>query len=295
MFLRITSYSLILQICILVSCFFSYTEATQAICLKPDNQHATQSPINIESLKVISASTTPPIILHNALFGFLNFTNTGKTLIAYTNQFLDPSSITGGVLCNDIPRLYKIHSIILHINQNPNGRSAHSVDGKGLPIELWVIYYKTSYGSLENALKFPNSIVVLALPVGVRKMPSARFIPFQLFLSTGILNKPSSSSELLGLIGYMWFDYLSKGHEHKLYNYVGSYLDPETGKLTQSAKVILCDPEQAPMISYDQFAVFKNILGSDGKPINFTLPIYPQKSRPVYKSIGLHLESIPIV
>ncbi|XP_065223990.1 carbonic anhydrase 3-like [Planococcus citri] len=266
-----------------------------ATCLKPDNQHATPSPINIESSKVKSASTTTPVTLHNALFGFLNFTNNGKTLITYTNQLLDPSSITGSVLCNEITLLYKIHTIILYINQNPNGRSAHSVDGKGLPLELWVIYYKKSYGSLEKALKFPDGIIVLAFPVGVRKTPRTKFIPFQVFLSSGILNKPRSSSELFGLIGYVWFDNISIFGESRYYSYIGSYLDPETKKQSQSAKVILCDPEQAPMLSYEQFALFKNILGSDGKPINFTLPIYPQKSRTVYKGIGLQQKFIPIV
>ena len=84
--------------------------------------------------------------------------------------------------------------------------------------------------------------------------PSVNFLPFQIFLSTGIVKKPHSSSKLFGLLGYSWFDYISnrKVDENPYFAYIGNYYNSETGEKTLGAKFLVGYPEHAPFISYDQ-------------------------------------------
>ncbi|XP_065225953.1 carbonic anhydrase 2-like [Planococcus citri] len=275
---------------ILIVSFIYYD--TEATCLNPFfNKHAL-SPINIDSSKVIQSNLTTPLILFNALFDIVNFTNTGKTLDAYSDQLLDPSFITGGILCD---KKYKIHTIRFYINPRGKGRSGNTVDGQGAPLEMTVIYYNILYGSMENALRFPDGITVLGFPVKVNLVPNLGFLPLQFILSTGVMKKPGSSIPIPGLFTYVWFDNLLISPVYKYYAYTGTYYDPETGKQTPSANYLFISPDQALSLSYKQFAVFKKVLGLNGKPLNSVPPIYPHGSTKVYELTTLIQVLLPVV
>ncbi|XP_065204350.1 carbonic anhydrase 7-like [Planococcus citri] len=188
---------------------------------------------------------------------------------------------------------YTLADRYLLINQDGShkNRSGHAINGKGYPIEGVNIFANIDqYGSLKEAKKHPNGLLVLSLPVDVIDIPNPTFIQFGILLRSGKLKAPNSTAKFSTLLAFSLFDSLIKNRAY--YTYTGSLYDPETKtQITEVPQIVPKPPYGS--ISYEQFAAFEYVLDTDSNPLNTIAPLNPVKGREIEAVKGLYVELRP--
>ncbi|CAL4122742.1 unnamed protein product, partial [Meganyctiphanes norvegica] len=84
--------------------------------------------------------------------------NNGHAVTMYVKK-KDSISIRGGLL----PYTYTLHQIHFHWGSYSVRGSEHTVNGKAYPLEMHLVHYKDSYGSVGQAVKYMSGLAVLGI------------------------------------------------------------------------------------------------------------------------------------
>ncbi|XP_065204349.1 uncharacterized protein LOC135834412 [Planococcus citri] len=251
------------------------------------------SPINIDTSRVTPSFKPLKISIDvpRTFFSSGIAINTGKEIRAplTKRQEMRTPQITIG----NITYVQADRHLLINQDGSHRNRSGHTINGKGYPIEGVNVFANIDkYGSLEEAKKHPNGILVLSLPVDVIEsdIPNPTFIPFGILLRLGELKEPDSAVKYSSLLAYSMYDSLIKNHAY--YTYTGSLYDPQTKTQIPEVTQIVPQPPYG-IISYKQFAAFKNVLNNNGIPLSTIAPLYPVKGREIKAVKGLFLEIRP--
>ncbi|KAL3856815.1 hypothetical protein ACJMK2_011531 [Sinanodonta woodiana] len=84
------------------------------------------------------------------------------------------SYIEGGGL----PGLYKVSQFHYHWGRTSYRGSEHTLDRTAFPMEMHIVHYKLEYGSIIEALKWPDGLAVLGFMFKVRPFPNIFYEKF---------------------------------------------------------------------------------------------------------------------
>ncbi|KAJ8915201.1 hypothetical protein NQ315_015424 [Exocentrus adspersus] len=181
-----------------------------------------QSPIGICKEKAKSAFI-PPLVFYYYNFKYkVTVENNGQTLIM---KIFDDScvcelpTVTGGNLDGE----YVLDNIHFHWN------SEHTINGKRFPLESHLVHYNKKCGTLENAMKHPKGLVVMAVmfEIGHCYNPKLDNILSTTEMISNKLNKPRE------IDGGLIIDYLLPQDKNKYYTYEGSLTVPDFNETVQ--------------------------------------------------------------
>lgn len=65
---------------------------------------------------------------------------------------------------------YRFAQLNLHYAQHDNEGSVHTFNGRRYPAEIHLVWYKEEWGSLTNALNYPDGVVKLAILAEVNSL-----------------------------------------------------------------------------------------------------------------------------
>ncbi|XP_050740226.1 uncharacterized protein LOC127010338 [Eriocheir sinensis] len=83
------------------------------------------------------------------------------------------ASIQGG----DLEGKYRLLQYHIHWGGLSSVGSEHTIDGKRFSAELHLVHYKASYGTVAEAIKFPNGIAVLGIMLEISKEDNPKLAP----------------------------------------------------------------------------------------------------------------------
>lgn len=218
---------------------------------------ATQSPVNLTANKEVTYSplklrhyTTVPAQAH-----LTNNGHTAKLSTHFLTQELTPSMEGGGLSTH-----YTLAQIHFHWGSTDGQGSEHQVMGKSFPMEMHLVHYKTSLGSIAGALEegAKDSLAVLGVffQVGGRSNPGlAQLMPRLPEISI-------SGSKLLDAPLLPLSSLLDSADTSSFFRYEGSLTTPTCNEVVQWT--VLKKPIS---ISKDQLTAFRALKDSHQKPL----------------------------
>jgi len=118
-----------------------------------------QSPIDIDTETATAGSTDPFVFnLYDRTPNSIDLLNNGHSVTVYWNDGAKPF-ISGGGL-DDKYILAQFH---FHWGADSSKGSEHTIDETAYPMELHLVHYRASYGSLGEAVKHSDGLAVLGV------------------------------------------------------------------------------------------------------------------------------------
>lgn len=218
---------------------------------------ASQSPVNLTATK---AATYSPLKLkhYSTIPEQAHLTNNGHTAKLSTHfltQELTPSMQGGGLSTH-----YTLAQVHFHWGSTDGQGSEHQVMGQSFPMEMHLVHYKTSLGSIAGALEegAEDSLAVLGVffQVGGQSNPGlAQLLP-------RLSEIQSSGSKLLDAPLLPLSSLLDTADTTSFYRYQGSLTTPTCNEVVQWT--VLKKPIS---ISKEQMTAFRALKDSHQKPL----------------------------
>ncbi|XP_059489853.1 carbonic anhydrase 1-like [Neocloeon triangulifer] len=202
--------------------------------------------------------------------GPLMMVNTGARVdVTYTRTDVRPY-VTGGPLCDNYIHL----NTHFHWGETDAKGSDHSIDGVFGPFEMHFNYIKKEYGTLDEARRHKDGLAIVAVMFELSSTDNADLEG----ILEGVGNVQGAPGDTFMLQDGALDFALKKGFsEQCFYNYHGSLTS------NQCPEVVNWIVMKKPLtISSAQVAEFRNLVGSDGKPIlSFRREIQPTNGRQI--------------
>lgn len=232
-----------------------------------------QSPIDIISADAVAVRgvVTPkadPFVftLWDDTPNSMTLVNNGHSVTCYWNDAAKPS-VEGGGLGTD----YILAQFHFHWGSDSTKGSEHLIDGKAFPIELHMVHYKASYGSLGEAVKYGDGLAVLGVMMEVGDENDA-LAPIIKGLSDVVVAKTETEIQYdMPLKPFL------PANTDSFYRYLGSLTTPGCNE------VVVWTVFKEPLyLSETQLEEFRTLLDSKSKPIvdNFR-PVQPLNDRTI--------------
>lgn len=118
-----------------------------------------QSPIDIVNTETTSESEAFTYVNYNHTITTINIKNNGHSATISWDPSINIPSISGGGLGAD----YTLAQFHFHWGCENNRGSEHTVDSGSYAMEMHLVHYKTSYGSLQEAINYSDGLAVLGV------------------------------------------------------------------------------------------------------------------------------------
>ncbi|KAK9695611.1 Eukaryotic-type carbonic anhydrase [Popillia japonica] len=116
-----------------------------------------QSPINIDEHNVEEVVMLPLLYENFETESILSATNNGHT-VQLRFESSDAPSVTGGPLLGE----YQFAQMHFHWGANDEEGSENKINNQSFPMELHLLFYSSSYGSVKEASEHPDGLCVMA-------------------------------------------------------------------------------------------------------------------------------------
>ncbi|CAL4234846.1 unnamed protein product [Meganyctiphanes norvegica] len=231
-----------------------------------------QSPINIITSDLVH-TWIDPYHFHNYEQNVqqIKLTNTGHSVNVEVIFANEAPYINGGGLGDD----YILKQFHFHWGSISSQGSEHNVDSTRYPMEIHNVFYKSSYGSYDEATAHSDGIAVLAVFVSIATDDNSQLQNIINFIPE--VNQAEST--FVGDVD-LNLKALLPMTTHSFYWYRGSFTTPGCNE------VVTWTVFKEPItISESQLDVFRNLLDSDNMQMqdNFR-PTQPLNDRVVYTS-----------
>ncbi|XP_033322429.2 carbonic anhydrase 1 isoform X3 [Megalopta genalis] len=237
-----------------------------------------QSPIDIEDKDVRTASF-PPLRFSNVQDPHPAYmTNNGHTVMIRStdSDSKNVPTASGGPL-NDTYVFQQLH---FHWGENDDEGSEDLINNHSFSMELHAVFWKQSYGSLSNAMKYRDGLAVLAFLYQATDEPNPNFeaivsqLPEIATVNSNVTIKDDNIlNKLIAPNGAASQDY---------YTYIGSLTTPPCLEVVQWIDFI--KPQN---ISHEQLAAFRSIKSNDGSNLTHNYrPVQPLDNRTIYRNIN---------
>ncbi|XP_043289329.1 carbonic anhydrase 2-like [Venturia canescens] len=234
-----------------------------------------QSPINIEEHIVVNVS------LPSLKFSGLDvsrsayLTNNGHTVMLRLND-PETAQVSGGPLGQDP---YVFEQLHFHWGENDSEGSEDKINNHSFAMELHVVFYKKSYGSMGAAVHNPDGLAVLAYffeaseddnPTYesiVKSLPSIENLDSNVKLPEDLIIDPILVPNYSLMQNY--------------FTYNGSLTTPPCSEV-----VTWIDFKDPLPLSHAQIAAFRDVRTSEGSKLTHNFrPVQPLEDRVVYHNI----------
>lgn len=237
-----------------------------------------QSPINIETLNV-KQEYWKPLRLKNyeAHPTRMRVKNNGHSAQVEIDAPVAPR-VSGGGLKGD----YIFAQFHFHWGSDSTLGSEHTIDGVRYPMELHMVHYKASYGTLGQAVQRRDGLAVLGVMLEVSTSDNPALAP----LATALVNITEADMYADVAARYPLKAFLPRNVE-KFYRYEGSLTTPTCDEVVTWTVF-----DEVITISERQLDNFRALLDPHGgKIINNFRPPQPLNNRKVYVSADSSADS----
>ncbi|XP_039290794.1 carbonic anhydrase 2 [Nilaparvata lugens] len=236
-----------------------------------------QSPIDIEE-DWVSRVSLPPLQFtgFNDLPLETKVTNNGHTVLLE----LDRSSefqVSGGPLRGD----YSFAQLHFHWGVNDSVGSEDTINNHSYSMELHMVFYKTKYGDVDNAIKHKDGLLVLAIFYEAGHLDN--LVYSEIVDSLKKIEYPKMSVMLHK--GFTLKDFLPSDVEH-YFTYNGSLTTPPCLEV-----VTWIDFKHPTRLSHKQLGEFRKLRSNAGYLTHNARPVQPLSGRQVYYNIGGYKDS----
>ncbi|XP_046617621.1 carbonic anhydrase 7-like isoform X4 [Neodiprion virginianus] len=150
---------------------FSYSHPEEWSRDSPECSGKFQSPVNLESNKLV-ALDVPPSLIWTGYWNLpqnLTITDNGHSveLSGSWEKAMTPF-ISGGPLTGD----YAFSQLHFHWGPRDSVGSEHTIDNKSFPMEMHMVHYKRDYQTFAEALKHDDGLAVVAFLFEMSDMPN---------------------------------------------------------------------------------------------------------------------------
>ncbi|XP_046424505.1 carbonic anhydrase 7-like isoform X4 [Neodiprion fabricii] len=150
---------------------FSYSHPEEWSLDSPECSGKFQSPVNLESNKLV-ALDVPPSLIWTGYWNLpqnLTITDNGHSveLSGSWEKAMTPF-ISGGPLTGD----YAFSQLHFHWGPRDSVGSEHTIDNKSFPMEMHMVHYKRDYQTFTEALKHDDGLAVVAFLFEMSDMPN---------------------------------------------------------------------------------------------------------------------------
>ncbi|XP_046480857.1 carbonic anhydrase 7-like isoform X4 [Neodiprion pinetum] len=150
---------------------FSYSHPEEWSLDSPECSGRFQSPVNLESNKLV-ALDVPPSLIWTGYWNLpqnLTITDNGHSveLSGSWEKAMTPF-ISGGPLTGD----YAFSQLHFHWGPRDSVGSEHTIDNKSFPMEMHMVHYKRDYQTFAEALKHDDGLAVVAFLFEMSDMPN---------------------------------------------------------------------------------------------------------------------------
>ncbi|XP_046741067.1 carbonic anhydrase 7-like isoform X2 [Diprion similis] len=150
---------------------FSYSHPEQWSLDSPECSGRLQSPVNLESNKLV-ALDVPPSLIWTGYWNppqNLTITDTGHSVqLSGSWQEAMTPFISGGPLTGD----YVFSQLHFHWGPRDSVGSEHTIDNKSFPMEMHMVHYKRDYQTFAEALKHDDGLAVVAFLFEMSDIPN---------------------------------------------------------------------------------------------------------------------------
>ncbi|XP_015588446.1 carbonic anhydrase 2 [Cephus cinctus] len=238
-----------------------------------------QSPIDIEEHYVRNTTLLPLEFTGLHVPRAAKLSNNGHTVILKMEDS-NNVRVSGGPLGHET---YVFEQLHFHWGKNDLEGSEDLINNHSFAMELHAVFYKEEYGSMNEALNYPDGLTVLAYFFEVTNHPNPTFqtlvqrLPF--------IEEVDSTDFLPGPLMLESFLAPKPSTIENYFTYNGSLTTPPCSEV-----VIWIDFKDPFLLSHQQLAAFRNVRTSNGYRITHNFrPIQPLQDRVVYRNIP-HVE-----
>ncbi|ESO88024.1 hypothetical protein LOTGIDRAFT_126803, partial [Lottia gigantea] len=204
-----------------------------------------QSPIDINSGLVTMADMGQLFFTNYENPAICDVTNNGHTV-----QF-DISANIMTMYGGGLNGVYQVAQFHFHWGANDTIGSEHTVNGRSFPLEIHVVHYKQSYGSLADAATQPDGLAVLAALFDISVSDNPAFNGLLTTLEK-VRNPKETTQYTIASLGSILPSY------NGYYRYLGSLTTPPC-----SESVIWTISSQSIPISSYQMQAFRRLISSE--------------------------------
>ncbi|XP_007248669.3 carbonic anhydrase 4b [Astyanax mexicanus] len=229
-----------------------------------------QSPINIVTKKVKMEGSLPAFKFQGYKETFHSFiTNNGHTVKV---NLSGAAQINGGSLGST----YKAVEIHFHWGKNGEHGSEHTIDGEQYPMEMHLVHIKSTYSSVEEAVKDPSGVAVFGFLYEEAESSNQKYDP----IINALVNIPfpdnRTSLQSLSLDSLIPDQTMLSSY----FRYEGSLTTPDCAE-----SVIWTVFEQTIPLSRNQLSTFSTLqFDNETAMVGTFRPVQPLNSREVFYS-----------
>ncbi|XP_046683942.1 carbonic anhydrase 1-like [Homalodisca vitripennis] len=238
-----------------------------------------QSPIDIEE-ELVERVSLPPLVFQ----GFSELPresviiNNGHTVMLQFNH-TSPVTVSGGPL----PGMYQFAQLHFHWGYNDSYGSEDTINNHSYPMELHMVFFKTDYQSVDEAMQYKDGLLVLALFYEIDDSNSDNVVYSEIVRKFPDIEFPHSSTRLdisLSLNVLLPFD------TERYFTYKGSLTTPPCLEV-----VTWIDFKHPIYLSHSQLGAFRKLRSVEGYMTHNARPIQPLSGRPVWYNVQEYPDS----
>ncbi|XP_022910541.1 carbonic anhydrase-like [Onthophagus taurus] len=233
-----------------------------------------QSPINIEEHNV-ELVTLLPIIYKN--FDIpperTTLTNNGHTVVLNISTTEKPT-ITGGPLIGH----YEFAQLHFHWGSNDEEGSENTINNSSFPMEMHMVFFSSSYGSMSEAVYHPDGVCVLAFLFSKSDEINRLYSP--LIEALPHVNDVDTKIEMENLPG---FDDLLINNRSTYFTYSGSLTTPPCSEV-----VTWIEYRSTIPLAHSQLEEFRKLNSPHGKLSHNFRPTQPLHGRAIRMNYDIY-------
>jgi len=231
-----------------------------------------QSPINIQDPEQVTLPAWRFTGYQKPLLN-IQVTNNGHS-IKFSSQDITMPSVTGGGL----PGKFVFAQAHFHWGNTSHVGSEHLIGGEAFPLELHLVHFNSKYGTIGEALKYPDGLAVIGIMHEVSGKDNPNLDP----IIDSLDNIKDAKSQTNASTCFSLSSFLPS-EPSAFYRYSGSLTTPGCNEIVTWS--VLHHPQQ---VSEQQLERLRSVLDSDGHTMgNNYRPVMPTHGRTVM-AVGLH-------
>ncbi|GLV42153.1 Carbonic anhydrase 2 [Carabus blaptoides fortunei] len=218
--------------------------------------------VNLEPLNFINFNVTPANV---------TITNNGHTVMMKINNKEMPE-MSGGPLKGT----YRFVQLHFHWGENDNEGSENTINNSSFPMELHLVFYKTLYDSVEEAMQNRDGLTVLSYLYQLSETNNTKYDSL-LSVFPHVENPGTTVSvpEPPALKSLLVDDC------KQYFTYDGSLTTPPCSEV-----VTWIEFKNAIVLSHDQLNLFRELNTEEGKMTHNFRPTQPLYDRQIYYNVG---------
>lgn len=143
----------------------------------PDCGGVSQSPIDIITNDAIDKGFNFMRYARYLVPQKMGMTNNGHTVVLYPKYTgpLETSLRTPYIRSGALPNKYYFHSLHFHWGADSTTGSEHLINAKQFPAEMHLVHYNRRYGSLTEAVNYPDGLAIIGVMIEVSDTDNENF------------------------------------------------------------------------------------------------------------------------